>query len=63
MVEMKVDEEYWYMKGVEDFSQFLIDNMPEGEQRKGMILMVTAVSNQLRRNIKLVKELMKKDGA
>ena len=57
---MIIDEEYWYMKGVEDFGMFLTDSLPE-EQKKVNQLVMNAISNQLRRNIKLVKELQRKE--
>ena len=57
---MKLDEEYWYMKGVEDFGAFLTDSLQE-EQKESNRLVMNAISNQLRRNIKLIKELQKRD--
>ena len=56
---MIIDEEYWYMKGVEDFGMFLTDSLPE-EQKEANRQVMGAIFNQLRRNIKLIKELQKK---
>ena len=56
---MEIDEEYWYMKGVEDFGMFLTDSLPE-EQKQANRQVINAIGNQLRRNIKLIKELQKR---
>ncbi len=56
---MKTDEEYWYMKGVEDYQQFFLDMIPK-EQEEEFRRSLIAISNQLRRNVKLIKELNKK---
>jgi len=55
---MKIDNnsKYWYIKGVEDFSEFLIDTIPD-ENRKIMRLMINAVKNQLERNFELIKRI------
>ena len=56
---MEIDEEYWYIKGAEDFAQFLIDSTEE-KNKDSTTRMTMAITNQLRRNIKLIKELNKK---
>lgn len=57
---MNLDEEYWYMKGVEDFGEFLTDSLPD-EQKQANRQVMNAIQNQLRRNIRLVKEMQKRD--
>ena len=47
------------MKGVEDFGAFLSDAIPK-EQQEANRLTINAIANQLRRNIKLIKELQAK---
>ena len=50
------DIEYWYMKGIEDFNSFIIDTM-EPSQKEATKRMMEAITNQLRRNIRLIKEI------
>ena len=54
---MRDTNEYWYLKGIEDFTRFLSD-LTEGEDQKHALnIQFNAITNLLRRNYKLIKEL------